>query len=114
MDLSHSTTKLPFKTDPDGTVRVGETRVTLDVVVGAFKNGSTAEEIVFQFPVLDLGDVYAVIAFYLKNQITVEEYIEHQMSESARIQQKIQVQFPSTGIRQRLLKRLNAQNSATS
>lgn len=105
MDLSHSVTKLPFKTDPDGTVRIGGTRVTLDSVVGAFKNGSTSEEIVFQFPVLDLGDVYAVIGFYLKNLEAVEQYLARQTAEAALIQQKIHGQFPPGDARQRLLKR---------
>lgn len=34
---------IPLETDADGVVRVGETRVTLDTVVAAFKEGATAE-----------------------------------------------------------------------
>lgn len=113
MDFNHLISKLPLNTDSEGVVRIGETRVTLDTVIGAFKSGSTCEEIVFQFPVLDLGDVYAVIGFYLKNQAAVEQYLAHQTAEAANTRQKIEAQFPPTGIRQRLLKRQFAQQSST-
>ena len=39
-------TPVPLKTDVDGVVRVGNTRVTLDTVIAAFKEGVIAEEIV--------------------------------------------------------------------
>jgi Protein of unknown function (DUF433) len=40
----------PLETDTDGVVRVGKTRVTLDTVVSVFKQGTTAEEIVYRYP----------------------------------------------------------------
>ena len=39
----------PLKVDKDGVVRVGGTRVTLDTVVGAFKNGCAPEEILLKY-----------------------------------------------------------------
>ena len=114
MDFSHPVSKVPLKTDSEGVVRVGETRVTLESVVGAFKNGSTSEEITLQFPVLELSDVYAVIGFYLKNQAAVEQHLVQQNADAANIRQKIEVKFPPTGIRQRLLKRCASQQSANS
>jgi uncharacterized protein (DUF433 family) len=59
---------VPLKTDVDGVVRVGNTRVTLDTVVDAFREGATAEEIVSRYPSLLLADVYAVIGYYLQQQ----------------------------------------------
>jgi hypothetical protein len=41
MTLSLITEPLPLQINPDGVVRVGETRVTLDTVVAAFNQGST-------------------------------------------------------------------------
>lgn len=114
MDFSHPVSKVPLKTDSEGVVRIGETRVTLDSVIGAFKNGATSEEIVLQFPVLHLADVYAVIGFYLKNEAAVEEYLVLQIADSTKIRQQIEAQFPSTGIRQRLLKRRSNHQSAAS
>ena len=55
------TEKIPIETDKDGVIRVGNTRVTLETLVSAFSEGSTAEETVYQYPVLNLADVYAVI-----------------------------------------------------
>ena len=53
--------------DTHGIYRVGGTRVTLDTVVRAFNRGATAEEIVQDFPSLQLPDVYQVISYYLKH-----------------------------------------------
>ncbi|WP_248277558.1 hypothetical protein [Brasilonema sp. UFV-L1] len=46
MALSIKPEPAPLKTNVDGVVRVGKTRVTLDTVVAVFKQGATAEEIV--------------------------------------------------------------------
>ena len=72
----------PLETNPDGVVRVGKTRVTLDTVVGVFKQGTTAEEIVHRYPSLQLADVYATIAFYLKHQQEVEAYLQQRQQQS--------------------------------
>ena len=114
MNFSHLVSKVPLKTDSEGVVRIGQTRVTLDSVVGAFKNGATSEEIVLQFPVLELSDVYAVIGFYLKNQAVVEQHLAQQNAAAGIIRQKIEVKFQPTDIRQRLLKRRASQQSANS
>ena len=66
---------IPLEADGEGVVRVGGTRVTLDTVVAAFNEGATAEEIVYQYPSLDLADVYAVIAYYLQRRPEVEAYL---------------------------------------
>ena len=44
------TLDVPLVADAYGTLRVGATRVTLDVVVAAFEQGATPEEIVQDFP----------------------------------------------------------------
>ncbi|HYV38047.1 MAG TPA: DUF433 domain-containing protein, partial [Gemmataceae bacterium] len=56
---------IPLLLDSDGVLRVSETRVTLDTIVGAFTEGATAEEIAQQYPSVPLADVYAVIGYYL-------------------------------------------------
>ena len=63
---------VPITTDSDGVMRVGGTRVTLDTVIGAFRDGATAEEISHQYPSLSLADIYAVIAYYLRRRAEVE------------------------------------------
>jgi uncharacterized protein (DUF433 family) len=49
--------------------------VTLDTVIAAFHEGATAEEIVAQYPVLSLADVYAVIGYYLQQQTAIDAYL---------------------------------------
>jgi uncharacterized protein (DUF433 family) len=96
---------LPLQSDADGVVRVGGSRVTLETVVVAFKNGSTAEQIAHDFPVLSLADIYAVITFYLRRREDVEEYLAEQRAEGDQIRQQMEPRFDSRGIRQRLLAR---------
>ena len=57
----------PLQTNAEGVVRVGKTPVTLDTVIAVFKQGTTAEEIVYRSPSLRLADLYAAIAFYLNH-----------------------------------------------
>ena len=58
----------PLVPNEDDVILVGKTRVTLDTVIAVFNKGATAEEIVYRYPSLNLADVYATIAFYLKHQ----------------------------------------------
>jgi uncharacterized protein (DUF433 family) len=110
MELSMTSTPLPLLKDAHGIIRVGGTRVTLETVVTAFKNGSTCEEIVYQYPSLQLADVYAVISYYLSNRAEVENYLEERQKRAEMIRQKIESNFDSQGIRERLLKRRAKKN----
>src|SRR4051794_8431499 len=105
MSLSLATEPTPLTTDRNGVVRVGGTRVTLDTVVGAFREGATAEEIAQQYPSLQLADVYAVIAYYLRHPSEVESYLQHRSQEAAVVRQQNEARFDPTGVRDRLLAR---------
>lgn len=97
--------------DEDGVVRVGQTRVTLDTVIGAFKNGSAPEEIVMNYPTLQLKDVYAVITYYLWHRADVEAYLDRRRQEATEIRNKIEAELPPENIRERLLARRQAKAS---
>ncbi|MCE7873628.1 hypothetical protein DYH09_25090 [bacterium CPR1] len=71
----------------------------------AFQRGSTAEEIVYQFPALALADVYDVISYYLNHQADVEGYIAEQEAERDEVRREIEARHPPDGIRERLLAR---------
>ncbi len=96
---------VPIVTDTDGVVRVGGTRVTLDTVVTAFKEGATAEEIVYQYPSLDLGDVYAVIGYYLRRPGDVEAYLHQRQRQTEKVRRQNEARFDPQGVRDRLLAR---------
>jgi uncharacterized protein (DUF433 family) len=96
---------VPLEVDADGVVRVGGTRVTLDTVVYAFRDGATAEAIVDQYPSLRLADVYAVIAYYLRRHTEVDAYLSRAEREAAAVRKENERRFPPEGIRERLLAR---------
>ncbi len=96
---------IPLKTDKDGVMRVSKTRVTLDTIVAAFTEGATAEEIAYQYPVVPLADIYAVIGYYLHRKKQVERYLKRRAKFAEEIRKKNEAKFNSTGIRERLLAR---------
>jgi len=90
---------------------VGKTRVTLDTVVGAFQDGATAEEIATQYPTLSLGQVYAVITYYLAHIAEVNDYLQARKQQSAEVRQANERLFNPAGIRARLSARQAEQGS---
>ncbi len=96
---------IPLETDADGVVRVGGTRVTLDTVVAAFEQGAAAEEIVYQYPSLDLVDVYLVIGYYLQRRADVDAYLRWRQRRADEVRQQNKARFDPHGIRDRLLAR---------
>lgn len=109
MSLAVLTDPTPLLIDPDGVVRVGKTRVTLDTVVTAFLEGATAEEIVEQYPSLQLADIYSVIGYYLRHQAEVDRYLISRQQRAAAVRQENERRFNPIGIRERLLARKSQQ-----
>jgi len=100
-----TTEPIPLETDTDGVVHVGGTRVTLDTIVAAFKDGATVEEIVYQYPSLSLADVYSVIGYYLQRRAEVEAYLRRRQQQADEIRRENEARFDPRGIRDRLLAR---------
>ncbi|MGH7966192.1 MAG: DUF433 domain-containing protein [Candidatus Binatia bacterium] len=105
MNLSIETVPVPLAVDADGVARVGGTRVTLDTVVAAFHEGATAEEIVHQYPSLQLADVYAVIGYYLQQRPAVESYLRRRRRQAGDVRRQNEARFDPHGVRDRLLAR---------
>ena len=85
------TTKISLLVETeDGTIRIANSRVSLDSIVYHFKLGASAEQIVQKFPSLDLADVYGAISYYLNNKPKVEEYLQKQEIEADLLQQEIE------------------------
>ena len=90
-------TLLPPCRPQDGTIRVGASRVLLDLVVYHFKQGATAEQIQHSFPSLTLREVYGAIYHYLERTSEVEAYLveqERQAEETERTVRSAQVTNP--------------------
>jgi uncharacterized protein (DUF433 family) len=107
MVLSVSAEPVPLKTDVDGVVRIGGTRVTLDTLVAAFREGVTAEGIVEQYPSLRLEDVYLVIGYFLHHKDEVEAYLQERRRLAEDVRRENESRYNPVGIRARLLARRN-------
>lgn len=105
MSLAVGPEPVPLVTNVDGVMCVGTTRVTLDTVVAAFREGATAEEIVQQYPTLRLADVYSVIAYYLRHRTTVDTYLADRSRLDEEARRKNEDRSDPAGIRDRLLAR---------
>jgi uncharacterized protein (DUF433 family) len=70
--MSQAINEVPLSMDEAGVLRLAGTRVSLDSVIYAFEEGATSEEIVQQYPTLDLAAIYSVLSYYLQNRAEVE------------------------------------------
>lgn len=94
----------PLRQDNSGAVRVGSTQVLLELVIRAFDDGATPETIVQRYPSTTLADIYAVIAYYLRNRPLVERYLAERERQAGVIRQKIENhQGDLSEVRRRLL-----------
>ncbi|WP_407891781.1 DUF433 domain-containing protein [Scytonema sp. NUACC26] len=100
---------IPFVTDAHGIIRVGKTHVTLATVVTAFLEGATAEEVVEQYPSLQLSDVYSVIGYYLRHRSEVDKYLVERQNRATEVRQETEKRFNPVGIRERFHARRNQQ-----
>lgn len=105
MSLGIDSQPLPLAVDGGGVVRVGGTRVTLEAVVIAFRQGATAEEIARQFPALAPGDVYSVLGFYLRRREEVDAYVDEAIRQSETARREAGSAAESRAIRDSLLAR---------
>jgi uncharacterized protein (DUF433 family) len=117
MSKVETTMSVPLTTTEFGTIRIGQSRVSLDSVVYHYKQGATAESIAESFPSLNLPDIYAVIAYYLANRESVEEYLRQQEAEADLLREQIesdQTQQKATNqLRERIRARWVARQSST-
>jgi len=83
----------PLREDSTGAFRVGESRVLLELVIHAFQDGATPETIVQRYPTTTLGDVYAVIGYYLRNRDEIEAYLAQREQRAVEVRQRIEARL---------------------
>lgn len=84
----------PFRVDEGGVVRVGKSRVTLDLVVEQYENGLAPEDMVRAYDTLELADVHSVIAYYLRHRDEVRAYLTRRAEEAETLRTKIEAERP--------------------
>lgn len=106
MTFSAQAESPPLREDADGALRVGNTRVLLELVIQAFQDGATPETIVQSYSTLSLSDVYAVIAYYLRHRVGVEAYLAQRDQQAEEVRRRIDARQGDLGeIRARIQSR---------
>jgi uncharacterized protein (DUF433 family) len=113
VDFEPLTIKVPLREDPTGVLRIGKSRVLLELVLDAFKAGATPESIVQSYDTLNLADVYAVITRYLAAPEPFEEYLRIRDEAAAETRRIIEEsQGPQDNLRAILMARAKAKEEA--
>jgi uncharacterized protein (DUF433 family) len=97
--------KIPFAQDPDGTIRLRGSRVTLDTLLAALKRGDTPEQIHEGFPSLSLSQICAAISWYLNNQIEADTYHNERVAEAEAIRQRVESRPEQVAFREMMRQR---------
>lgn len=105
MSLTIAADAVPIALDADGVARVGGTRVTLDIVINAFKLGATPEEIALSYDSVGLVDIYGAIAYYLRHTAEVDEYLRRRRLEAEELRRLNESRIDRQAIRERLMAR---------
>jgi len=100
---------VPLGQEPGGAIRVGTSRVLLELVIRAFQAGATPEAIVQSYDTLRLADVYAVISYYLANPAPIDEYLRQREDAAEATRRRIEASQPARDdLREILLTRAKA------
>jgi uncharacterized protein (DUF433 family) len=101
----------PLRRCEDGAVRIGNSRVSLDLVVEQYENGMTPEDMVRAYDTLLLADVYAVIAYYLQHRDEVRAYLKRRQEEARDLEAKIESARSGVSRKELLARRSPAGNA---
>jgi uncharacterized protein (DUF433 family) len=98
---------VPLRQTEHGDLFIGDTRIPLEQVIDAWKEGETPEGIVESYDSLRLADVYAVLAYYLTHREQVDAYVRRQEAAAEAMRQKVEARWPPRpGFREELMARL--------
>lgn len=97
--------RIPLKKDASGAIRVGGTHVTLDVLMEAYDQGATPEEMAQKFGEVGLADIYAVLTYYLRHSEEVRAYLRERETEAGRLRDAVEASRPDRLHRERLMER---------
>jgi len=97
----------PLRLDEGGVIRVGNSRISLDLVVEQYDNGATPEDMVRAYDTLVLADAYSVISYYLRHRDLVRTYLKWRAEEGEALRTTIEAEHPRVS-REELMERRTA------
>ncbi len=102
----------PLRVDEGGAIRVGKTRISLDLIVEQYENGMTPEDRIRMYDTLVLADVYAVITYYLRHPDEVRAYLKRRAEEAEALRAKIERERPRISREELLSRRARGKGNA--
>ncbi|HVU10279.1 MAG TPA: hypothetical protein VHD90_03335 [Phototrophicaceae bacterium] len=78
MALQPENFPIPMHMDDDGTLRVRDTKVSLEEIITRYQLGYAPERTAGDFSTIKLADVYVLIAYYLNNRDEIDVYVRQQ------------------------------------
>ena len=102
---------LPLAAQPSGAIMITGTRVPLEAIVYAYRDGSCVEQIADDFPSVGVSAAYWVVAFYISRRAEIDAYVTAREQSANAVRQQNEAKFPRAGIRERLLARRNGKNA---
>ena len=95
----------PLTQDPDGTLRLHGSRVTLDTFIAACNRGDTPEQIHEGFPALSAVVIQRTLDWYLANQRDVDEYLSDRVVEAEVMRRCVERRADQVALREMLRER---------
>lgn len=89
MAITLHTDPVPLRVDETGAIRIGESRVTLDVVLEYLQTGMTPEDIVRGLDTLTLADVHGALAYYFRHRDEMDTYLQRRAAEAENLRERI-------------------------
>lgn len=81
---------IPLHVDDAGAIRIGGSRVSLDVLLQYRRMGMSPEELARGLDAITLADVHGALAYYFRHQNELDEYLRRREEEAETLRRQIE------------------------
>src|SRR5437870_6254059 len=101
MSMTIHADPVPLRVDEQRVIRIGDSRLALEVVLDYHYQGMTAEAIAEGYTdIITLADIHAVLAYYHRHREEVDRYLQRRDQETDEVRRQIEAtQLPRPGSR---------------
>jgi uncharacterized protein (DUF433 family) len=99
MSLTITPQPVPLTTTEHGDICVVGTRISLETMIEDYNKGASPEDLVLNYASLNLADVHAVFAYYLRNKEAVDTYIKEQKHRAKEVRESLGIDQSSQELR---------------